>query len=324
MRRLEFALAAALAALIPATETLGQEREYRVEGTIVDSSQQAIAGATIELRERTTRRAFKMKSDQTGAFKMVGLSHGIYEVRITKPGYQARTDEWDLSEAQGTMKRVDYNPYVMLSDQQVAELDRTARQQKLFEEATELVRKGETGAALPALEKLLAAQPDDANALFLLALCRLQSGQPALAADELRRVIELTPGFAPAHVNLAICYEQLGDPERALATYDAALALDPASPIALYNAGVLRYNAKDAARALPYFEKILLTTPDDDRALEMAGYCELQNAAYAKALAHLERARPLIGDPARAAAIDEIIKELRPRVQAGPANRGGA
>ena len=324
MRQAVRAAAAALAAGILATAGLAQEREYRIGGTIVDSSQQPIAGAVVDIRERTTRKAFRMKSDDHGVFKMVGLAHGIYEVTITRPGYQTRTDEWSLAEPQDTMKKVDFNPYVMLSDQQVADSERSARLQKLFEEAKEKVRAGDTAAALAALEQLLAERPDDANARFLLALCHLQAGQPATAADELRRVIELNPGFAPAHTNLGICLEQLGDVGRALASYDAALAIDPASPIALYNAGVLRFNAKDAPRALPYFERLLAATPDDDRALEIAGYCELQNASYAKALAYLERARALIADPARAATIDEIIKELRPRVQPTPGSGTGA
>ena len=322
--RLAMVVAAALAAALGATTAGAQEREYRVGGTVVDAEKRPIAGAAVDIRERTTRQAFRMKCDEQGTFKMVGLPRGVWEIRISKPGYQTRTDEWNLSEPQSTMKKVEFNPYVMLSEQQVAEMERSSRQQQLFDEAKELVRKGETAAALPALEKLLAERPDDANAHFLVALCRLQSGQPAAAADSLRRVIELNPTFAPAHTNLGICHEQLGDAEGALAAYDAAIALDGGNAVALYNAGVLRYNANDAAQALPYFEKMLAARPDDDRALEMAGYCELQLSSYAKALEHLERARPLITDPARAAAIDEIVKELRPRVQAAPGGGGGA
>jgi len=324
MRRAARVTGAALALLLAASVGLAQEREYRVGGTVVDTSQQPIAGAAVEIRERTSRRAFRVKSDASGVYKMVGLPHGIYEVTITAAGYQTRTDEWALSEPQDTMKKVDFNPYVMLSDREVAAKERSALLLGLFNEAKELVRKGETGAALPLLEKLLAEQPDDANAHFLVALCRLQDGQPAAAVDSLRRVIELNPGFAPAHTHLGIGYEKLGDTASALAAYDAAIALDGGSVVALYNAGVLHFNAREPGRALPYFEKILVVAPDDDRALEMAGYCELQNAAWAKALAYLERARPLITDPSRGATIDEILKDLRPRVQPAPGGGGGA
>ena len=322
MRR-EVLVTAALLAIAIAAPARAEDREYRVGGSVVDTEKRPLAGVTVEIRERTSRRAYKVTSDDQGVFKMVGLPHGIYEVRFGRPGFEARTDEWNLSEPQSAMKKVEFNPYVMLTEQQVADNRRGERLQQLFEEAKELVRKGDTAAARPLLEKLLAERPDDANAHYLFALCLLQAGDHAAGAEALRRVIAINPGFAPAHTNLGVCHEQLGDTEQALAEYDAALAIDPASPLALYNAGVLRFNAKEPARALPYFEKLLAASPDDDRALEMAGYCELQNAAYDRALAYLERARPLITDAARAATIDEIIKELKGRVPAAAGAPGG-
>jgi tetratricopeptide (TPR) repeat protein len=87
---------------------------------------------------------------------------------------------------------------------------------------------------------------------------------------------------------------------------------------------VLRYNAGHAAEALPYFEKAVRVKPDDDNSLEMAGYCQLQALNYADALKYLERARALITDPAKAATLDEILKELRPRVHATPSPESGS
>jgi len=317
-------VAVALLVLLPAAVAGAQGREYRVEGTVVDAAQQPIAGAVVDLRERTTRRAFRMKTDGTGAFKMVGLPHGVYEVTISRAGYQSRTHEWDLSEARETMKKVVFDPYVLLSEQQVAARERKAAQQRLFEEATELVSTGDMAAALPLLERLLAESPDDTNARYVHAVCLLEGDRTAEAAAELETVVAANPSFAPAHTNLGICHERLGNGAKALASYDAAIALDPTSQLALYNAGVLHYNARDAARALPYFEKILVTAPNDDRALEMAGYCELQSGNYTRALAYLERSRPAIAEPERAAAIDEIIRELRPRAQEASGGGGGA
>jgi tetratricopeptide (TPR) repeat protein len=313
---------AALTLALGVAPSLAQSREYRIAGTIVDTDKRPIAGATVEMREKTSRASYKVASDDRGLFKMVGLPHGTYEVRISRPGYRARTDEWNLSEAQDSLKRVDISPYVLMSDAQVADLERSTLLKSQLDEATKSIRAGDTAAALAILENLLAAAPDDANAQYLVGLCRLQNGELEKAAAALARATELSPGFAPAHVNLAICYERLKDVERALASYDKALAIEPDNAIALYNAGALRYNAGKAAEALPYFERMLKTKPDDDRALEMAGYCHLQALEYARALDDLERARPLITDPARAATLDEVLKDLRPRVRQGPG--GGA
>jgi tetratricopeptide (TPR) repeat protein len=322
MRRAELSVMTALLVLIGAGWALAQAREYRVNGAVVDTDKRPIAGATIEMREKSSRAAYRVTSDASGAFKMIGLPHGVYEVRIANPGYRTRTDEWDLSEPQDSLKRVEFNPYVLMSETQVAENERNSRMRAQLDEVMKSVRAGDTAAALVVLEKLQAEKPDDANVVYLVGLCRLQNGELDAAAAALSRAAELAPGFAAAHTNLAICYEKLKDVGRALASYEKALAIEPENPIALYNAGALRYNGGKAAEALPYFERMLKTKPDDDRALEMAGYCELQALDYAKALDYLERARPLIADAERAAALDEILKELKPRVQRGPG--GGA
>lgn len=308
---------------VGAGPALAQDREYHIAGKVLDANKQPIAAATVELREHESRRGFKTESDTAGKFKLVGLPHGIYEVKVSKPGYQTRTAEWDLHEAQDTLRKVEFEPFVLLSDAQVSEIQRSAKLKGLLDKATALVQKGEFDAALGVAATMLAESPDDVNALYIRGLCHLQKGQLDEAATSLEKVTQLAPGFAAARLQLAVCYERRGDKGRALATYDAALALEPENLVALYNSGVLRYNVGHAAEALPYFEKAVRVKPDDDNALEMAGYCHLQALNYAEALKYLERARALITDPARAATLDEVLRELRPHVQATPSPGGG-
>ena len=308
-------IAAALVAPCPAQAQV-MDREYHVSGVVLSTDKQPIADVAVELRERTSRRSFKTTTKADGKFKLVGLPHGVYEVKVSKAGFQVRTDEWDLHEAQETMKKVEFNPYVLLSDAQVGEIERDAKLQGLVDKAAELLRVGDFDGALVVIDEMLAARPDDVNALYMKGLCLLQKRQLEAAAASLRRVVALAPGFAAAHLNLGICCEQLGDKDGALASYDRTLELEPGNAIALYNAGVLHYNAGRVAEALPYFEKGVAVNAIDDRALEMAGYCELHAERYAEALQHLERARALIAEPARAATLDELIKGLRERLAA--------
>lgn len=302
---------------------LAQDREYHVVGKVLDANKQPIAGATVEMRERTSRRGFKTVSEADGKFKLVGLPHGIYDVKVSKPGYQTRTAEWDLNEAQDSLRKVEFDPFVLLSEAQVSEIQRSTKLKGLLDKATALMQKGDFDAALAVLTTMLAESPDDVNALYMSGLCHMQKGRLDEATTSLERVTQLAPGFAAARLQLAVCYERRGYKERALAGYDATLQLDPENLIALYNAGVLRYNAGHPAEALPYFEKAVRVKPDDDSSLEMAGYCQLQALNYAEALKYLERARALITDPARTATLDDVLKELRPHVQATPSPGGG-
>lgn len=313
-----------VAAVLVAGPAAGQaqDREYLVSGTVLDSNKQPIAEVTVELRERTSRRAFKTATKADGKFKMVGLPRGVYEVKVAKAGFQTRRDEWDLHEAQGTIKKVEINPYVLLTDAQAGEIERDTRLQALVDKAAELLRTGDFDGALVVVDEMLAARPDDVNALYMKGLCHLQKGQPEVAAASFKRVVELAPGFVAAHLNLGVCCEQLGDKECALASYEKTLELEPGNPLALYNAGVLHYNAGRVAEALPYFEKGVAVNANDDRALEMAGYCELHAERYTEALQNLERARALITDPARAATLDELLKSLRERIATPPGTGG--
>jgi tetratricopeptide (TPR) repeat protein len=314
----------AIALVAGAPPSWAQDREYHVGGKVLDASKQPLAGAIIEMRERATRRGFKTTSEADGRFKLVGLPHGVYEVKVSKPGYQTRTAEWDLHEAQDRLRKVEFSPFVLLSDTQVSEIQRNTKLKGLLDKATALMQKGDFDAALEALTTMLAESPDDVNALYMSGLCHLQKKQLDAAAVSLERVVQLAPNFAAARVQLGALYEQRGDRERALASYDSALALEPETLMALYNAGVLRYNAGHAAEALPYFEKAVRVKPDDDNALEMAGYCQLQALNYTEALKYLEKARALITDPARAATLDEVLKELRPRVKGTPSPGSGS
>jgi len=309
-----FALAAAAA--------LAQQREYHVVGKVVDAARQPLAGAVVEMRERESRRGYRVESGSDGRFKIVGLPHGTYDVSVTRTGYQARTAQWDLHEPQDSLRKVEFDPFVLLTDVQVGEIKHDAELKGLLGEATAAMQRKDLDAALAVIAKMLAESPDDVNALYMRGLCRAQQGMADDAIASLERVTRLAPSFAAAHVQLAVCLERRGDKERALAEYDAALRLEPDNLTALYNAGVLRYNAGRAAEALPYFESAVRLKPDDDGSLELAGYCRLQAADYAAALGYFERARALAADPARAAALDEVIRELRPRAAPSPTPGG--
>jgi tetratricopeptide (TPR) repeat protein len=229
--RIAVASGAIVVAVLAAGTAAGQtqEREYLVSGTVLDTNKQPIADAAIELRERTSRRSFKTASKADGKFKMVGLPHGVYEVKVTRVGYQSKADEWDLRGAQATMKKIEINPYALLSDTQAGEIERNTKLQALVDKAAGLLRAGDYDGALAVVDEMLTARPDDVNAHYMKGLCHLQKGQPVVAVASLKRVIELSPGFAAAHLNLGVCYERLGDKDKALASYDRRSSSSPAT-----------------------------------------------------------------------------------------------
>jgi hypothetical protein len=132
---------------------------------------------------------------------------------------------------------------------------------------------GRVDAAVEAYRAILASEPDNADALNLLAVARraagaldealdllaravrsssrfpdawynygnalAAAGRPAEAADAYRRVLALDPSRAGAEANLGIVLADAGDQIGARAAYERALALDPAHAVARHNLGNL-------------------------------------------------------------------------------------
>jgi chemotaxis protein methyltransferase CheR len=77
--------------------------------------------------------------------------------------------------------------------------------------------------AIAATERVLAADPLDADAHFVRGTAHLGSGDAATAAGSLRRALYVDPGFALAAFQLGRAYDALGDVSGARRAYEQAL-----------------------------------------------------------------------------------------------------
>jgi predicted Zn-dependent protease len=71
------------------------------------------------------------------------------------------------------------------------------------EGARELLARGEPGAAIAALDRVLAAKPDHATALYLLGLAQLRRNDMTAARGAFEQAIAVRAGFTEAMVGLA-------------------------------------------------------------------------------------------------------------------------
>ncbi len=75
--------------LIFVASGLGQEDKADLTGVITDPTQAAIPGATIEVLNPANGLLRNAKSNETGSYTVGGLPIGIYQVTISKDGFQA-------------------------------------------------------------------------------------------------------------------------------------------------------------------------------------------------------------------------------------------
>src|SRR5216683_492491 len=96
--------------------------------------------------------------------------------------------------------------------------------------AIDLHRAGRLREAAAAYEAVLAAVPNDAEALHLSGVLRHQLGDHAGAVDRMVRAVAMRPNVPRYHANLAEAYRALGQFDRAVGCCQAALRLGPDYP----------------------------------------------------------------------------------------------
>jgi len=93
-------VAAALALATVPIAGYGAQRYATVSGTILDSSNALLPGATLTLSNAETRAKQEVRSDRTGHFEFVGLPAGTYALEVHLPGFTPLTDQVTLGPGQ--------------------------------------------------------------------------------------------------------------------------------------------------------------------------------------------------------------------------------
>ncbi|MCK9904746.1 hypothetical protein CC117_33335 [Parafrankia colletiae] len=97
----------------------------------------------------------------------------------------------------------------------------------LYQQASELDRRGRPEEALIVLDQLLEDQPDHLEARFARALCLVEVDRSAEALTQLRRVLDSEPGHYKAAYHLGRILEAEADYEGAFQAYQQVLAVTP-------------------------------------------------------------------------------------------------
>jgi tetratricopeptide (TPR) repeat protein len=109
---------------------------------------------------------------------------------------------------------------------------------------------------------VLEAEPENSDAMQLLALLMVQAGRQEIAVDWFRKAAELRPDLAGLQYNLAHALQDTGQLKAAEAAYRRAAALQPEFPEAYVNLAsvLLQLGERDAAAAC--CERALALKPD--------------------------------------------------------------
>lgn len=130
-----------------------------------------------------------------------------------------------------------------------------------LDQALQLHQAGQLDRAQRLYQQLLAAQPDNADALHLLGVALHQKGDHTRAVQLINRAIALQPGVAAFHCNLGEILRVTGQFERAVACFQTALRLDPRYADAASNLGLVYSTQGRLDEAITLFERAIQEQP---------------------------------------------------------------
>lgn len=119
--------------------------------------------------------------------------------------------------------------------------------------------------------RILAVDPNHAEAVHLLGVIALQVGQYEAAVATIRQAIALKASEAVFHNNLGAAYRSQGNISEAVASYRQAIALKPGYAEAHNNLGNALDDLGDAAAAIDSYRRALKSRPDYPEALNNLG-----------------------------------------------------
>ena len=312
---LRFGLVAGIIGIVLVFPALGQFREYYLYGKILDTAKNPIEGVEISLRDVGTSRGYHMKTDKKGEYRFAGLPHGVYKATFSKGGFAVKQDEWKFETPQDTMQKVEIPAVTLATQAQIQEVQTLKETEAGIKESSEKIRQGDFDGAIVLLKALLAKNPKDPNANYLIGLTYVRKSMIDEALNALLLVTSEAPRFAAAYHYLGICYQQKNDPEKALEAYRKAHELDPASADDMYNMGLILFKMNRVDEALADFEAALAVRPDDPSFLEMAGRCYINQVKFEKAIAYLEKAKAAYSDPEKIQFLDDLLAKLREQIK---------
>lgn len=122
--------------------------------------------------------------------------------------------------------------------------------------------RGQSQAARLVLERVLELDPEDSQTLMDLALLLVTSDPPA-AVKALEKLTAIDPDSADGFYHLGLAYQKNGDEAKSEAAFKKVVELDPSSLPSLFLLGQMSEKAGKTAEAIRYYEAALDKMPDN-------------------------------------------------------------
>lgn len=124
-----------------------------------------------------------------------------------------------------------------------------------------LVQSDSSGQRLASMEKFLAVNPKDKQALLAYANMLHDGRQFPRAIVAYKKYLEVNPNDPDARVDMAICYFESGDGAGAIAELKKALEISPKHQPAMFNMGIVYLNQEKVKESNDWFSRCAAIDP---------------------------------------------------------------
>ena len=115
--------------------------------------------------------------------------------------------------------------------------------------------------AVDALQKIIAIEPDTAEAHYLLALSHLALNEREAALSAFLETVRLTPDNVSAQFQAGILFEQKGDIDNAIVHYEKTIALDETNAEPFFRLGAIYRERNDEDNIIRVYQPALALEP---------------------------------------------------------------
>lgn len=265
----------------------------RIKGLVVDASGNPIEGAKVTIEWAGAEENSPSKGPQPtttnkkGRWSYVGLTDGLWNISIEAEGQLTFEDQTTVYMQGAETLRLEMAPI----PQEVIEAERRDAANEILKRGNDAAGRGEYETARAAYAEALELTPPERHAAIVVGIAStyVQENDIERATAEIDKVLALEPDNPDALRMMIAILASTGRDDEAqelLARLPDESELDPATQV---NLGIMRYNEGELDEAVALFEQVVADSPDFANAYYYAGLVYLNREQNDRALERLKQ-----------------------------------
>jgi len=294
----------------------------RVRGKVLDPSGNPIAKVTVKIEyQGEMTQVYTATTNDKGEYMHIGIRPGKYRLTPSKEGYKPMEFAYYDVQIHPSDKPLQVDMKMEPVPQAAPQQQGASGQQQQTpspevtraqdaQKAAALLSEGKVNEAVAAFEKVVEADPTNANSQYNLGLAYERRDQFEKARERYEEAIKVKPDFGAAFLAIGNSFMAQKNFTDAITPLTKAVELLPQSYEAAYNLGACYSNSGNYAEAESAFKKAIAINPKEPVVHQQLGMALLGQSKKEEAKIEFQKYLELNPNAADKADILELIKDM--------------